>query len=190
MPRKRTERPVRRSSPQPRPGYIAIGLIRSTRGVRGELSIEQLTDFPERFQPGAAVWVDAAPYTVRRARPHRAALLLELEEIETREQAERLRGLLLEVPEAALSSLEEHRYYRFQIVGLEVEDTDGISLGRVEEVLETGADDVYIVRNAEGDLLIPAIDTVVKLVDIAAGRMVVEPLAGLKRRPPTPPRQP
>ena len=153
------------------------------RGVRGELKVEPLTDFSRRFQPGATVCASGVTYTVRRARPHRGALLLELEGIETREQAETLRGLLLEVPEEGLASLPQGRYYRFQILGMEVVDREGRSLGRVEEVLDTGANDVYLVRDREGELLIPAIDSVVKEVDVAGRRMVVELIEGLERRP-------
>jgi 16S rRNA processing protein RimM len=157
--------------------------VRAPRGVRGELTVDLLTDSPQRFQPGATVWAGRAAYVVRRARAHRAALLLELEGIDTREQAETLRGLLLEVPEQDLSPLREDQYYRFQILGMEVVERDGQPLGRVEEVLDTGANDVYVVRNEEGELLIPAIDAVVKEVDVAGRRMVVELMAGLERRP-------
>ncbi len=162
--------------------------MRAPRGVRGELTVDPLTDFPRRFQPGATVWVGRAAYTVRRARSHRRALLLELEGIDTREQAGALRGLLLEVPEQDLSPLGEGQYYRFQILGMEVVDRDGQPLGRIEQVLDTGANDVYVVRNEEGELLIPAIDAVVKEVDVAGRRMVVELMEGLERRPPKRPR--
>ena len=157
--------------------------MRGVHGARGELKVEPLTDFPERFAPGASVWVGTDQYTIRHARPHRDALLLELDGIETRQQAEALRGLLLEVPEDELAALAEDQYFSFQILGMAVVDRDGQSLGRIEEVLETGANDVYVVRSAEGELLIPAIDSVVKEVDVAARRMVVDVPEGLERRP-------
>jgi len=109
-------------------------------------------------------------------------LLLHLEGIDTREQAEALRGLLLEVPEDELAPLAEDQYFRFQILGMEVVDQDGQPLGRVEEILDTGATDVYVVRSAEGELLLPAIDTVVKEIDVAGRRMVVDVPEGLERR--------
>jgi 16S rRNA processing protein RimM len=71
---------------------------------------------------------------------------------------------------------------------MEVVDAGGNALGRIEEVLDTGANDVYIVRSAEGELLLPAIDSVVKDVDVAGRRMVVELIEGLERRPVRPPR--
>jgi 16S rRNA processing protein RimM len=164
--------------------------VRAARGIRGELTVAALTDFPQRFQPGATVWASGASYTVRRARAHRRALLLELEGIDTRDQAETLRGLLLEVPVKELPPLAEDQYYRFQILGMDVVDREDRPLGRVEEVLETGANDVYIVRGPDGELLLPAIDAVVKEVDVAAKRMVVELLEGLELRHSKRPRRP
>jgi len=181
VPRKRT--PAKPHHPQPRAGFVAVGFVRAPRGVLGELSVEPMTDFAERFQPGAAVWAAGVSYTVAGARPHRDALLVQLEGIESRGQAEPLRGLLLEVPDVTLTPLEQGRYYRFQIVGMDVVDTEGAPLGQIQEVLETGANDVYIVHDAESELLIPAIDSVVQDVDIDANRMVVRLLDKMERRP-------
>ncbi len=183
MPGKRTTPKPSARQPEPRTGFVAVGLVRATRGVRGELSVDPLTDFAQRFRPGSVVFAGGAPYTVRRARSHRGALLLELEGIQSREQAETLRGVLLEVPQEELAPLGEGQYYRFDIVGMAVVDGAGAPLGRIEEVVETGANDVYLVRNDEGDLLVPAIDTVIKEVDVAGRRMVVELVAGLERKP-------
>ena len=181
MPGKRTS--ARPHHPQPREGFVAVGFVRAPRGVRGELSVEPMTDFAERFEPGAAVWAAGVSYTVAVARPHHKTLLVQFEGIESRDQAEPLRGLLLEVPDVTLAPLEQGRYYRFQIVGMDVVDTEGAPLGQIQEVLETGANDVYIVHDAESELLIPAIDSVVQNVDIDANRMVVQLLDKTERRP-------
>jgi len=156
--------------------------VHGRHGLRGELKVEPLTDYPQRFERGAALWAGERTYTILGARMHQKALLLELEGIDTVEAAEAMRGLMLEVPEGELAPLPEGAYYRFQIVGMDVVDTGGRSLGRVAEVLDTGANDVYIVRGDEGELLIPAIDAVIKEVDVARGRMVVELLPGMERR--------
>jgi 16S rRNA processing protein RimM len=163
--------------------------VRAPFGVRGELIVDSLTDFPQRFRRAATLWAAGVSYTVRSARPHRGALLLELSGIDSRDQAESLSGLLLEVPEDELPALAEGEYYRFQIVGMDVVDRAGQPLGRIEDVLDTGANDVYVVRNAEGDLLLPATDAVVKEVDVAGRRMVVELMAGLERKPHPQPRR-
>jgi len=168
---------------EPSKGFVAVGWVRGARGIRGELRVEPLTDFPERFQLGATVWIDGKPYVVRLSRNLPPGLLLQLEGVDSRPAADELRGHYLEVPDEQLAELNEDQFYRFQIIGLAVFDTSGAPLGRVEEVLQTGANDVYIVRNDDGELLLPAIDTVVKKVDVAGGRLVVELLEGLERRP-------
>lgn len=142
-----------------------------------------MTDFPDRFLPGSVLWAGGQKYTVNEVRAHTKTLLLRLEGIETRDQADELRGKLLEVPEATLPPLEEDEYFRFDIVGMQVVDLDGTSLGKVVELIETGANDVYIVHDEESELLIPAIDSVVKQVDTQARLMVVDVIPGLERRP-------
>ena len=169
--------------PEPRPGYIAVGFVRGPHGLNGELRVEPLTDHPHRFQAGATLQAGDRSYTVRGSRMHQKALLLQIEGIDTRGQAEALRDLLFEVPESELPALGEGEYYRYQLIGMEVVDREGQSLGRIAEVLDTGANDVYAVRNEEGELLLPAIDTVIREVDVADGRMVVEVPSGLEKRP-------
>jgi 16S rRNA processing protein RimM len=181
--------PAKPPRPRSSKGYVAVGYIRGPHGLRGELTVDPLTDFARRFAPGAPVWVAGARHTVRGSRAHKGALLVELDEIASRSQAEQLRGRLLEIPERELTPLEEGTYYRFQVIGMTVVDGEGHALGRVDEVLETGANDVYIVRDDEGELLIPAIDSVIREVDVPGQRMVVELLEGLERRPSTKRRQ-
>ena len=153
-----------------------MGRVGAPWGVRGDVKVEPLTDFPERFAAGSILWLEGRQLAVERSRWQAGHVYLRLEGVASREDAEGLRHRLLEVPEAELSPLTEGQYYRFQIVGLEVFTTDGRPLGRVAEVLSTGANDVFVVRGSAGEVLLPAIDDVVREVDLAARRMVVEPL--------------
>jgi 16S rRNA processing protein RimM len=122
----------RPTSPEPHEGFVAVGSIRGPRGLEGELKVEPLSDNPQRFVPGATLRAGDRSYTIRAARMHQRALLLRLEGVATREQADELRGLLLEVPESELAALGEDEYYRFQLVGLEVRDEEGRVLGRLK----------------------------------------------------------
>ena len=177
--RPRTSRP-RRSPPQTgTPGYVAVGLIAAPWSVRGDLKVQPLTDFPERFQRGAALWVRGRRIEVQRSRWSRGFVYLGLSGIDSRGAAEELRGVLLEVPESELTPLPEGQYYRFQVIGLEVRTPGGRSLGRVDEILSTGSNDVYVVRGGPRELLIPAIEDVVLEVDLEGGRLVVELLEQL-----------
>ena len=158
---------------------MAVGRIGAPWGIRGDVKVRPLTDFPERFQPGAALWVRGRRYEVRRSRWSRDLVYLGLSDIESRNAARELLDALLEVPESDLTPLPEGQYYRFQIIGLEVCTPEGTSLGRVAEVLSTGSNDVYVVRGGQRELLIPAIEDVVRDVDLVGGRLVVEPPAEL-----------
>jgi 16S rRNA processing protein RimM len=154
---------------------VAVGWIAAPWGLRGDLKVQPLTDFPERFQRGAALWVRGRRIEVQRSRWSRGFVYLGLSGIDSRSAAEELRGALLEVPESDLAPLPEGQYYRFQVIGLEVRTPEGRPLGRVAEILSTGSNDVYVVRGGPRELLIPAIEDVVKEVDIEGGRLVVEP---------------
>lgn len=151
-------------------------------GIRGELKCRIVTDFPkQRFKRGATVQIRREPHTVESARIQGTTVLLKLNDISDRNAAEAFRGADIEVPSEAALRLPKGRFYWHQVIGLAVEDaTTGVSLGHVRDILETGANDVYVVKTAEGkELLIPAIKEVVKEIDPAAGRMVIEPLPGL-----------
>lgn len=176
-------RPSPPARTEPRPGFVAVGAVHGPHGVRGELKVEPLTDFPQRFEAGATLWAAGRAYRVHSARLGQGLLLLALDGVTTRDDAQDLRGLLLEVPEGDLAPLKEGRYFRHQLIGMAVVDRAGTPLGRLEQVLETGANDVYVVRDAEGELLVPAIDSVVVEVDVAGGQMVIEPMTGMERRP-------
>ncbi len=173
----------RLSRPEPHEGYVAVGYIRGPHGLEGELRVESLSDNPERFQVGAVLRAGDGSLTIRSLRPHRGALLVCFEGIDTRERAHEVRGLLLEIPETDLVPLASNQYYRHQLIGLTVRDSTGNELGTLEEVLDTGANDVYVVSDGDSELLIPAIETVVRDVDVSTGIIVVEPLQGLERRP-------
>ena len=167
------------------PGYVAVGRILGTWGLHGDLKVESLTDFPQRFAPGGRVCLGGVAHVIERCRWQRGNALLKLAGIDSTTAAEALRHGLLEVPEDELHPLGEGEYYHFQILGLEVRTTTGEVLGRVEQIISTGSNDVYVVRGARGEVLVPAVDDVVKNVDPAAGQIEVEAVEGLlpaKRR--------
>ena len=147
-------------------------------GVKGEVKVQPLTDNAERFARGARLLAGRDPVTVAMVREAKGFVYLTFEGVAERIGAERFRHVLLQVPESALPPLAEGEYYRFQLIGLRVVGRDGATLGTLEEVIETGANDVYRVRTPDGDdVLLPALDDVVLSVDLDAKRMVVDPPA-------------
>jgi 16S rRNA processing protein RimM len=150
------------------------------------LRVEVLTGYPERLQTHRQFHLAPpnAPevgrhYAVERLRLRGDVMLLKLGGCDDRNAAEAMRGLLVQVLIDAAVPLEEGEYYHFQLTGLRVETEQGESLGRVVDILETKANDVYVVHGPRGELLLPAVEDVILELDPAAGRMVVHLLPGL-----------
>lgn len=166
---------------------VTIGRIAGTHGYKGTVKVAPLTDFPERFQGLQQVYLNQAgvvrPVTVESAVPHNKMILVNLRGVESKEDAHAFRGALLMVEEKDVYPLPEGVYYHFQLVGLQVIDSQHGLLGELAEVLETGANDVYLVRSPEyGEILIPAISEVIQSVDLEQGVMQVTLLPGLLDR--------
>ncbi len=167
--------------PRQEPHYLILGRVLKAWGFRGELKIEILTDFPERFASLSQVFLgeDAKPFSVERTRKHGRAVLLKLQGIDTPEEASKWRDALVQVARSDAVPLPEGKIYLYQALGLVVKTTTGETLGQIAEVLDTGANDVYVIRSGEREILIPAIPSVIKQTDLERGEMIIEPMAGL-----------
>jgi 16S rRNA processing protein RimM len=159
-----------------------VAQVLAPHGIRGELKCRIVTDFPkQRFKRGNTLLLDGAARVVQSARIQGQVVLLRLEDIADRTTADTLRGkdVLIQADQAV--KLPKGEFYWHQVIGLEVIDaTTRASLGRVSDILETGANDVYLVKTPHGqELLIPAIKDVVKDIDPALGHIVVQPLPGM-----------
>ncbi len=161
---------------------MAVARVLSPHGVRGELKCAVLTDFPRRFASTARVYLGPQhqPFAVQRARLQGRFVLLKLEGLESRDDADRWRNAVVQVPTSERVRLPRGHYFWDDIIGLEVRDEDGTRLGRVRDILQTGANDVYVVDTGPGELLIPAIKDVVKRIDPAKGEMTVRLLEGMR----------
>jgi 16S rRNA processing protein RimM len=157
------------------PASIRVGFVRRAVGLGGEVEVEPLGGNPQRFEPGSVLRAAGGEVRVERAHPAGGRVLrLKLAGIDGRDAADRLRGKYLEVAATDLAELPQGEYYEWQLLGLQVVDPGGHRLGRLEEVLEYPANDVYRVEGRGGELLVPAIREVVREVDLKAGRMVVD----------------
>ncbi len=157
------------------PASVRVGFIRRAVSLAGELEVEPLGDNPERFLPGSLLRLDGRDVEVERAHPAGGRVIrVKLAGIDDRDRAERQRGKYLEVEADRLADLPEGQYYEWQLIGLEVFDPAGEPLGRLEEVLQYPANDVYRVQGDSGEHLVPALRDVVREVDLGAGRMVVD----------------
>lgn len=114
-----------------------------------------------------------------RAREDREAWILQLAGLSTRDEVEAMRGELLEAADGEVLRDDDESFFIHELIGLRVETDDGRSIGTVVDVMQPGANDVYLVKTATGDVLVPAISEVVKAVLVAEGRIVITPLAGM-----------
>ena len=159
---------------------VVVGRIVAAHGIKGEVKVEPMTDFPERFARGSRLWLDGVERTVQSGRWQRTQVIVKLAGVSSRDAAEALRGKELSVPDLAELPPDEDLYYLHDIVGLRVETRDGETLGEVYDVLSTGSNDVYVVRGERGELLLPALDDVVLEVDVTGGRIVVDVPDGIE----------
>lgn len=163
-------------------------MIARPHGLRGDLVVDVLSDAPERFAPGSVLRASLAggatrDVTIEASRPFQGRLLVRIEGVESREDADALHGADLTIGADEVAPLPEGRYYRFQLVGLRVATARGTHLGEVSDVFATGANDVIVVRGTSGEILIPMLPGVVVSVDEATKAMVVAPPPGLPGMP-------
>jgi 16S rRNA processing protein RimM len=153
-----------------------------THGHEGHLRIRPLTDNPQRFEPGRTLYMEGKRYRVLEARRAGKELLVQLDGVDTLTAALAMVRKPLEVPQVDVPPPAEGTYYHFQLLDLKVHDEDGTYLGRLSEVIITGANDVYVVLQESQELLIPAIADVILNVDLDAKRMTVALYPGLEPR--------
>ncbi len=202
--RLKTARPAQPTAPQPPnpapapveitlpnydpPDYVRIARIATPFGLRGAVKATIDTDFPERFEQLKEVFLSEPGSIERVAYPLLSAraqnekqVVLRFSNITKVEQAETLRGYDVTIPRSEVMPLPEGEYYIFQIIGLDVYSTQGEYVGKVVNVENLPANDIYVVRGplSKNDVLLPAIKDVIQKVDLEAGRITVDLLDGL-----------
>lgn len=179
-----------REQREPREGYVAVGRVVRPWGLRGDVKVESLTDFSERFEVGSRLWVGGVHRTIQHSRSHKGDIYLKVSGIDSPEAAETLRDELIEIAESELQPLPEGDYYHFQLQGLAVRTVEGETLGSVTEVLSPGGNAVLVVHGDRGEILLPFIDQVIRTVDLDARVIAVELMEGLLPEPPRRPAAP
>lgn len=165
------------------PSFLTIGQISKPHGVQGEVRVIVYTDLPERFSWLKEVYVSQREHrqlvAVESARFHQNMVLLKLAGYDDRDAADTLRGAWLQVPESEAIPLAEGEYFLYQLEGLDVVTDSEEYLGKLVQVLETGANNVFRVLGPRGEVLLPDIKEVVQNIDFTHGRITVHLLPGL-----------
>ena len=164
------------------PAYVLIGKLQKSHGVRGEISMRVITDFPERIRRVKTIYIgsDFQPNKVTATRWKNQLMLLKLFGYDNPEDVRELAGKDVFTAVKDLPALPEGSYYHHQLIGLRVFDGSE-ELGVLAAIMETGANDVYIIDQEDGqELLIPAIPDVILKIDLENNRMEVHLLEGLR----------
>lgn len=169
------------------PKYLLIGEILRPHGIRGEVRMRILTDYPERIPDLDAVYLDQRAdatdpetYHVQHMRMHKDYGLLKLKHIHDRNDADRLRGLYVMVRIEDAVPLEDDEVYAHQLTGLTVRTEHNVHLGEISDIMETGANDVYVISGGPlGEILFPVTHETVIETNVEDGFVIVRPPEGL-----------
>ncbi|MEJ2302784.1 MAG: ribosome maturation factor RimM [Anaerolineales bacterium] len=170
------------SPPIGEPDFLVVGKLRRPHGVRGEILMDVYTDFPERLKAGVTVYIgpERMPAHIHSTRKQPPAMLIAFEQYESREQVGVLRNLLVQVRADDRPALPEGQYYHHQLLGMRVVEESGEGLGVLSGILETGANDVFVVTTEKGrEILLPATDEVLLEIDLDRKQVRVHLLPGL-----------
>lgn len=164
--------------------FVAIGYIVKTHGIKGDVKVIPLTDIPGRYTNLNNVYIytrsgEKREYCIKSVREIRGGLIVSFTPSMSISGAEEVVGGYITVPETEVPGLGRDCYYHFEIIDMEVYTEDGRCLGKIVDILSTGSNDVYVVKDKDRDYLIPAIHDVIKEVDVKGKRMVISLIEGL-----------
>ena len=163
---------------------LEIGQIVNTFGIKGMVKVKPFTDDIRRFDELKTVYVEKngtkTEYEIEEVKYHKDMVLIKFKGIDKVEQAEMLRNSYLTVSRDSVEELEEGRYYIVDLLGLEVYTDEQVLLGTLEDIFNTGSNDIYVVKDKQGkQILLPAIQDVIKQIDIENKKIIVHLLPGL-----------
>lgn len=169
-------------SPKGEPLYLSVGFLRRPHGLQGEIIMDLHTDFPERMKSGRKLFIgeEYIPVTLTSVRPHQSGLLVKFKNVETIEDAGVFRNQWVFVKRSDTPPLPAGTIYQHELIGFKVLDENDNPLGELVEILETGANAVYVVRDDTGkEILLPAIPSVILELQPARRFIRVHVLEGL-----------
>lgn len=163
---------------------LEVGQIVNTFGIKGMVKVMPFTDDIRRFDKLDKVYIEKnkskKEYKIEEVKYHKNMVLIKFEGIDKIEQAEELRNSYLTVSRDSVEELEEGRYYIVDLLGLDVYTDEQVLLGTLDDIFNTGSNDIYVVKNKEGkQILLPAIEDVIKQVDLENKKIIVHLLPGL-----------
>ena len=164
--------------------YFEIGQIVNTNGLKGILKVKPFTDDIQEFEKFTSIYIqkngELIEFTIEKVRYVKNMVLLKLKGIDDINEAEKYKNLYIKIDREVLPTLPDNTFYIVDLIECDVETVDGKELGKIDDVFNTGSNDIYVVKNEEGkQILIPAIKQVIKKIDISNKRIIIELMEGL-----------
>lgn len=167
--------------------WFNVGVVTGTHGIRGEVKVFPRTDFPEkRFAKGSRLTLvspdggQTVPVEVASARPHKNVYIVRFTAFQSINEVEKYKGWPVKISRDQLLELDEHEFYFHEIIGCTVVTEDGETIGTITDILQPGANDVWVVeRPGKKPVYVPYIEDVVRQVDVAGKRVVIHVMEGL-----------
>jgi 16S rRNA processing protein RimM len=165
-----------------KPAFLVIGKLTRPHGVHGEIFFEILTDFPDRLKPGGLVYTGEQyiPHVIHSLRNHKNGLIVGFDGYHDPESVGKLRNQFVFIRSNNIPPLPEGEYYHHELLGLRIMTSENHELGELVQIMQTGANDVFIVQTpSKAEILIPYIDEIVRKIDLEKGEILIDPIPGL-----------
>ena len=159
--------------------WIPVGRVTRTHGLKGELKFFPTDQEDFAVQNGQKILLGEATFKIKSVRGAKKPFIIKFEGVDSIEAAQSLAGQEVQVAREDFESLPKGEYYRFEIEGLKVFDDTGKYYGVIEDIIETGSNDVYVVRENDKEWLVPMIDSVVQSIDLEQGKLIFHCVEGL-----------
>jgi len=164
--------------------YLELGQIVNVKGLKGEVKVNSFTDDNTKFERISKVFIkqkeNLKEYEIEKVGYNKNQVIIKFKNIDTVEEAEKLRNSYIVVDREIFGKLPEGVYYIADLIGLEVFTESNEYLGKVDDIFSTGSNDVYVVKDDTGrQKLLPGIDEVIKIIDIESGKIIVNLIEGL-----------
>ena len=164
--------------------YLEVGQIVNTHGLKGFLKIVPYTDYIERFEEFKKIFIvynkEEIEFEIEKVKYFKEMVILKLKNIDDINQAEKYKNCFVRIKREDAKKLEKNTYFIADLIGLKVYDENGKEIGKLKEIFPTGSNDVYVIEDASHkQILLPAISSVIKNIDLETDKIIVDVNGGI-----------
>ena len=164
--------------------FIAYGKVLKPHGLSGEVKVLPYSGDTDSFKNFSSLYIskeneNPPKLSISRSRKHKNTVIVKLESIDSIDDAEPLKGLTVFIDKSELPEKDDDEYYWFELIGLEVLDTDNNSIGKVKEIIDNTAQPILVIQSNSEEYLVPLVDKFVEVIDLENSKIIVNPVEGL-----------